>query len=93
MEFEWDERKNRQNFEKHDISFEMAMIAFSDPHRVITKDIKHSSYDEDRFFCFGKTDEGIITVRFTVRNNKIRIFGAGKWREGKSRYEKENTIQ
>ena len=36
-------------------------------------------------------DEGIVTVRFTVRNNKIRIIGAGYWRKGKKIYEKENN--
>ncbi len=34
----------------------------------------------------------IITVRFTYRGKKIRIFGAGFWREGKKIYEKENKI-
>lgn len=28
-----------------------------------------------------------MTVRFTYRNNKIRIIGAGYWRQGKKVYE------
>lgn len=35
---------------------------------------------------------GIMTVRFTYRNNKIRIIGAGYWRKGKKLYEEENQI-
>jgi hypothetical protein len=32
-------------------------------------------------------------VRFTVRGDAIRIFGAGYWRKGKKIYEQENGIQ
>lgn len=38
-------------------------------------------------------DTLVATVRFTVRNDKIRIFGAGYWRQGKKIYEKENKIR
>jgi hypothetical protein len=41
----------------------------------------------------GKVDGGIITVRFTFRNNTIRIFGAGYWRKGKKTYEEKNKLQ
>ena len=45
------------------------------------------------FRCLGKVVEGILTVRFTYRKNKIRIIGAGYWRKGKKLYEDENAIQ
>lgn len=48
--------------------------------------------NEERFFCIGKVNEGIITVRFTYRHQKIRIFGAGYWRKGRKLYEKQNKI-
>ena len=38
----------------------------------------------------GKTGEKIATVRFTMRDSKIRIIGAGYWRKGQKLYEKEN---
>jgi uncharacterized DUF497 family protein len=91
MTFEWDENKNRINIQKHGISFQEVQDAFMDPKRIIIKDVKHSSVEE-RYFCLGKTEDGIATVRFTMRNNNIRIIGAGYWREGKERYEKENNI-
>ena len=90
--FVWDENKNSLNKEKHNISFEEAQFAFSDTKRIIAKDIEHSK-KEDRFYCFGKVNENIVTVRFTFRNNRIRIIGAGYWRKGKHIYEKENKIQ
>lgn len=61
-------------------------MLFFDENRIILEDIKHS-VSEKRYFCIGKTDEGILTVRFTMRGQKIRIFGAGYWRQGKKRYE------
>lgn len=89
--FEWDENKNTLNQKKHNISFELAQYAFLDSKRVIAKDVDHSR-KEERFYCFGKIKENIVTVRFTYRNNKIRIIGAGYWRMGKEIYEKENKI-
>ncbi len=89
MQFEWDESKNVSNKRKHGISFYLAQHAFSDSHRVIAEDLDHSTH-EKRFFCIGKVNGGIITVRFTVRENKIRIIGAGYWRKGKKIYEEEN---
>jgi hypothetical protein len=91
--FEWDPKKNISNVEKHGVSFENAKLAFLDPLRIITEDLIHSTDKEKRLFCFGKTDLGTITVRFTVRNQIIRIFGAGIWRQGKIKYEEENSIQ
>ena len=89
--FEWDENKNKLNQKKHNISFEEAQYAFSDSKRIIAKDLEHSE-SEARYYCFGKISENIVTVRFTYRNNKIRIIGTGYWRKGKQVYEKENKI-
>ena len=87
--FEWDDNKNKSNQEKHKISFEKAQNAFLDANRIIAQDLEHSQ-SETRYFCFGKVDEEIITVRFVYRNDKIRIFGAGYWRKGKKIYETNN---
>jgi uncharacterized DUF497 family protein len=90
--FDWDPRKDRINQSKHGVSFGEAQLAFADPGRVIATDHKHSTSREKRFFCFGKTHRGVLTVRFTVRGDTIRIFGAGSWREGKEVYEKQHPI-
>ncbi|MBR8839838.1 MAG: hypothetical protein DSM106950_39025 [Stigonema ocellatum SAG 48.90 = DSM 106950] len=34
----------------------------------------------------GKTPKGILTVRFTLRQQSIRIIGAGKWRKWRKYY-------
>jgi len=87
--FEWDEKKNTTNKNKHNVSFEKAQLVFLDLNRVIAEDLSHSE-DEKRYFCFGKVDDEILTVRFTYRDDTIRIFGAGYWRKGKKIYEKNN---
>lgn len=87
-QFEWDENKDIENKLKHGVSFYEAQEAFLDPERIIAKDIEHSK-TEQRYYCFGKVGEGVMTVRFTYRENKIRLIGAGYWRKGKKIYEKE----
>ena len=84
--FAWDEKKNKENQNKHGLSFEVAQYAFADPSRIIAEDLSHSD-KENRYYCFGKVNEGVITVRFTYRKNIIRIYGAGYWRKGKKIYE------
>ncbi len=87
--FEWDEKKNKENQEKHGLSFEIAQYAFADLSRIIAEDLSHSE-KEKRYYCFGKVNDEVITVRFTYRENIIRIYGAGYWRKGKKIYEDKN---
>ena len=87
--FDWDPDKDAENQRKHGVSFSRAQYAFWDPQRVIAKDEAHSQ-TEERFYCFGEVDGGVLTVRFTYRASIIRIIGAGYWRKGKAIYEREN---
>ena len=88
--FDWDTGKDGENQQKHGVSFFRAQYAFADPQRVIAKDITHSQ-TEERFYCFGEVDGGVLTVRFTYRAPVILIIGAGYWRKGKAIYERENA--
>ena len=87
--FEWDEAKDRSNRIKHGVCFELAQRAFLDPRRVLVPDLGHSG-GEERYFCFGQVDDEVMTVRFTWREKRIRIIGAGYWRKGRTTYEQEN---
>jgi uncharacterized protein len=89
-DFEWDPLKDRANRTKHGVSFSLAQQAFFDPRRVIAEDLSHSSGAERRYFCFGAVGRGVMTVRFTWRDGRIRIFGAGYWRKGKTIYEQQS---
>lgn len=87
MDFEWDKTKDLANLKKHGISFSEAVKAFLDPKRKIRLNAKHSR-NEMRYYCLGKVKERVLTVRFVVRAEKVRIIGAGYWRQGKKIYEK-----
>jgi uncharacterized DUF497 family protein len=65
-----------------------ARVSGSAP-RVIAVDEAHSKR-EQRLFCIGRGQRGIVTVRFTRRGDHFRIIGAGYWRKGKELYEKTN---
>jgi uncharacterized DUF497 family protein len=91
VRFEWDPDKDKENQRKHGVAFAIAQFAFADPIRVIAEDLSHTS-GEKRYYCFGRVDGGVLTVRFTYRDDAVRIFGAGYWRRGKTIYERENQI-
>lgn len=87
-QFIWDISKEIENVLKHRVNFQTAKQAFLDPKRKIVFDAQHSR-EEERFFCIGKVNNKILTVRFTHRGEAIRIIGAGYWRKGKIYYEKD----
>ena len=90
-DFDWDPAKDAENQRKHGVSFGEAQLAFLDPGRVVARDKGHSQ-SEQRYYCFGRVSEGILTVRFTYRGNIIRIIGAGFWRKGKQFYEANSKV-
>jgi uncharacterized DUF497 family protein len=89
--FEWDLLKEQENLDKHGVSFSEAIQAFLDDFRLIEIDKAHSQ-NETRYFCFGKVNQQVMTVRFTYRQKTIRIIGAGYWRKGRKKYEEKNKI-
>ena len=89
VRFIWDRDKELINIIKHGVDFKTAQIAFQDPKRKIYTDWKHA-FQEERYICVAEVEGRILTVRFTHREGKIRIFGAGFWRKGKVYYEKED---
>jgi len=89
--FEWDERKNDENRHKHGVSFDEAQEAFLDPLRLLARDVAHSGAEE-RLYCLGRVGGGILTVRYTMRGERIRIIGAGYWRKGRKAYEQAHPI-
>lgn len=89
--FDWDDNKNVENQRKHPVAFNLAQQAFLDPKRIILRDAGHS-HSEERHYCIGWVTDGIMTVRFTLREGGIRIYGAGYWRKGKKIYEEANQL-
>jgi len=89
INFIWDPNRELANIQKHGLDFCTAALVFKDPKRKIYIDSRHSQ-NEERLFCIGRVGNRILTVRFTYREGKIRIFGAGCWRKGKIYYEKKD---
>jgi uncharacterized DUF497 family protein len=77
MEFEWNENKNRQNLQKHGISFEEAQEIFYGI--VFTSIDERFDYEEIREISIGAIQGVVIvTVAHTERNGKIRLISARK---------------
>ena len=93
MTFEWDPLKDRENQQKHGVSFAEAVRAWLDPRRVTRTDRRHSSRRGQRYFLLGQVSGGVLTVRFARRGETVRIIGAGYWREGRMIYEQANRFR
>jgi len=74
LKFEWDEEKNRINYEKHGISFETAAYVFRDEFYIEMYDFEHS-IEEDRYIAIGMVGE-LLFVVFTERRENIRLISA-----------------
>ncbi len=82
MRFEWDERKNRVNIEKHQISFDEAKDIFEDPLHIAKLDCRFS-YFEERWITIGsaKSDKILVVANIFFDDNGeeiIRIISARK---------------
>lgn len=84
---EWDDAKNRQNIEKHGVSFELAQRIFDGP--VFTWIDDRQDYGERREISIGKVDGAImLTVAHTDRSGVRRFISARRAsRRERSRYE------
>ena len=82
MRFEWDSFKNSSNLKKHGISFEEAVLIFSDKNSLSIYDYDNTM-KEDRWITMGMIPVGkVYVVVHTDRSNKndniIRIISARK---------------
>jgi uncharacterized DUF497 family protein len=76
VRFEWDDRKERANIEKHGVTFGEATEVFYDPNLVEGVDDEHSG-DEARFFVIGYSALRMLFVVFAERHGDvIRIISA-----------------
>jgi hypothetical protein len=78
LEFEWDDRKNRENRRKHGVSFEEAKAVFLDENALLIADPDHSGH-EDRFILLGHSSSlRMVVVCHCYRRggDSIRIISA-----------------
>lgn len=74
MRFVWDPKKARLNRQKHGVSFEEAVTAFSDPLAIIVDDLVHS----ERAILIGVSWKArvLLTVFIEVREDEVRLISA-----------------
>jgi hypothetical protein len=84
MEFEWDERKARQNIAKHGVRFEYAARVFLDPRRLDAEDDRRE-YGEQRRITLGRIEGRLFAVAYSLRGKIIRLISARKANERERR--------
>jgi uncharacterized protein len=70
--FEWDDDKNEANLAKHGIDFDEASEVFYEPLVVY----RSNRNNEERWIAIGISNDRIMSVIFTRRNELIRIISA-----------------
>jgi len=89
MEIEFDAAKEKKNIAAHGVDFSTVEAVFTDSKRITLPDAKHSTATEKRFYAIGFDGKGVLTVRYTIRGNAIRVIGVGYWNKNKKLYEKQ----
>ena len=78
LSLEWDEEKAKENYRKHQVSFEEGSTVLNDPFSITIDDPDHSA-DERRFLDIGSSERGrILVVSYTERDGGIRIISCRK---------------
>lgn len=77
MEFDWDTEKAKLNPKNHDgVTFEEAITVWEDLFNIELYDQDHSD-EEQRFLIVGESSEQrLLIVSFTERDQKVRIISA-----------------
>lgn len=89
-EFEWNVDKAKQNYLKHNVSFEEAMSVWDDEYAALFYDSKNSE-NEDRYIFIGYSNKNnLLVVSFTQRDNKYRIISSRKATNNERRNHERN---
>ncbi|MEM5493682.1 BrnT family toxin [Hoeflea sp. AS16] len=90
MEFEWDEAKRSEIYQKHGVDLLEAALIFEN--NVLEKEDTRRDYGEKRMIALGIADGEIYTVVYTRRGEVYRLITA--WKGGQSdraRYEESKS--
>jgi uncharacterized DUF497 family protein len=75
MRFEWDPAKEEINEQKHGFDFLDATAVFDDPF-ILEEESTRPEFGERRMKAIGSVDLVIVTVIYTDRGDRRRIFSA-----------------
>ncbi len=81
MKYDWDKNKAKANIESHNVSFENAVLVFTDEWAIQEYDRTHSDFGEKRFTIIGLAGIKLLRVPYTVEKDNensdmIRIISA-----------------
>lgn len=79
MKFEWDEKKNQHNIQKHGFDFIDADKIFDEPYLVFEDDRR--DYGEIRFIIAGWLNSRMVVLVYTKRKEIYRIISLRKANE------------
>ena len=88
LTFEWDDKKNIINKQKHGVSFEEAETVFYDEDALVIDDPEHS-FEEERFIILGNSYiANLLVVCHCYRESEsvIRIISARKATQNETKY-------
>ena len=89
-EFEWNDEKATSNFKKHGVNFDLVRTVFRDPFAIELLDDRED-YGEERYILIGLSENGILVVVHTERNERNRIISARKAEPNERRYYHETN--
>jgi hypothetical protein len=84
MEFEWDDKKSRENRIKHGVSFEQAVAIWDSAHLEV-EEIARSEDGESRSATIGWIGEKLYLAVWTARGGKIRLISVRRARKNEER--------
>ena len=87
MQFEWNEKKRTQNYEKHGVDLLEAAFIFEG--HTLTREDNRQDYGETRMISLGLVDDVPYIVIHTEREGKTRLISA--WKGGRKDYEKHKN--
>lgn len=79
MGYEWNEKKNQINYEKHGLNFQDAELIFSG--KTISFMDAREDYGEERFITLGELKNRVVVVVHTQRGIVTRIISMRKANE------------
>ena len=89
--FEWDEKKARENLKNHKVSFDEAITVFNDSFSVTISDPDHAE-NAQRLIDIGTSARGrVLVVVYTENKGNVRIISCRKATPRERRvYEEDN---
>lgn len=89
-QFEWDAEKAEANQQKHGVTFDEAITAYSDPLAMLLPDPDHS-ISEERYLVLGTSTQGrLLVVAVAERPPRTRLISARRaTRKERTQYEEE----